>query len=258
MPRFYAGVALIVAALLGLPAPVRAQCLLTSGWEPYYAPYSFHGADGVPTGVDIELIRLIAAEVGCVVRFRELPWARILVEVEQGVVDIASSASMTPERAAFALFSAPYRRTDMGLYARRGEADRYPLRGLADVLDRGLRLGYIVGYYYGAEFERLQSHPRFAELADPAVDYANNIRKLINGRIDLYLVEDVGVMGAQLQALGLAEAVQRHPLSLSGEALHFILSRKTIDAARLAAIDGAIERLRGDGRLDAVFQRFIK
>lgn len=258
MRRLHAGIAVVVAALLALPVPAVAQCRLTSGWEPYYAPYSFHGADGVPTGVDIELIRLIAAEIGCTVRFRELPWARILVEVEQGVVDIASSASVTPERAAFALFSAPYRRTEMGLYVRRGESERYPLRRLADILDGGLRLGYIVGYYYGPEFERLLSHPRFADLADPAVDYANNIRKLINGRIDLYLVEDVGVMGAQLQALGLAEAVQRHPLRLPGDALHFILSRKTVDAARLAAIDGAIERLRGDGRLDAVFQRFVK
>jgi ABC-type amino acid transport substrate-binding protein len=92
---------------------------------------------------------------------------------------------------------------------------------------------------------------------DGAPDYATNIRKLLNGRIDGVLAEDVGVMQTELQRLGAADSVVRHPLPLPGEKLHFLFSRATVDPALVAQVDAAITRLKADGRLDAIVARYL-
>jgi polar amino acid transport system substrate-binding protein len=257
LSRRAATIGLVATGVLTLLPALRAhaQCMLTVGWEPY-APYSFVDTAGTVTGIDIEMVRAIATEIGCGVRFRELPWARILLEVENGMIDAATSTSFTPERADWGLFSVPYRRAEMALFVRQNDSARYPLGSLSDILDSGLRLGYIVGYFYGEEFERLQRHPRFAELADGTTTYADNIRKLLNRRIDVYLVEDVGVMAAEVAALGFAGEVERHPMSLPGDDLHLLFSRRTISPDLVAAVDSMVMRMRSDGRLDQIIERF--
>ena len=77
--------------------------------------------NGEATGADIDLIKAIADEIGCSVVPVELPWARILKEVEQGTLDLSTSTSWTPEREQWALFSEPYRETEIAIYVRRGE-----------------------------------------------------------------------------------------------------------------------------------------
>ena len=59
----------------------------------------------------------------------------------------------------------------------------------------------IVDYFYGKELAELASRSVITRAwIDGAPDYATNIRKLINGRIDGFLVEDVGVMRGRARA----------------------------------------------------------
>ena len=117
----------------------------------------------------------------------------------------------------------------MAIYVRRGEVGRFHLKSLADIADQNFRLGVITDYYYGDEYQALAADPRYPPWIDGATDYATNIRKLSGGRIDGYLVEDVGVMAAELARLGLADQVERYPLPITGEQLRFMFSRQTVD-----------------------------
>jgi polar amino acid transport system substrate-binding protein len=251
-------VALIGMILLAPPSASAAEesCALRVGWEPY-APYTYADEAGEVTGADIELIRALAGEVGCALDFAELPWARILREIENGTLDVSTSTSWTPERTAWAWFSEPYRETEMAIYVRRGEVGRFDLESLADIAEERFRLGVITDYYYGDEYQALTAEPRYEPWIEGATDYATNIRKLIGGRIDGYLVEDVGVMAAELARLGLADQVARYPLPIKGEQLRFMLSRRTVDAGIVAALDAALERMRADGRLAAIMSRYL-
>ncbi len=258
-PMDRAGLALTVALVLAAPwlaGQAAAACELRVGWEPY-APYTYADGAGGVTGADIELVRVLADEVGCAVEFTELPWARILREVESGTLDMSTSTSWTPERTAWAWFSEPYRETEMAIYVRRGEVGRFELGRLADIAAERFRLGVITDYYYGDAFQAVAKDPHYAEWIDGATDYATNIRKLISGRIDGYLVEDVGVMAAELARLGVADEVERYPLAIEGEELRFMFSRQTVEPATVAAIDAAVERMRTDGRLRAITQRYL-
>jgi polar amino acid transport system substrate-binding protein len=131
------------------------------------------------------------------------------------------------------------------------------LCSLADIALQQFRLGVITDYNYGDEVQALARDPHYDAWIDGATDYATNIRKLIGGRIDGYLVEDVGVMAAELARLGLADQVERYPMRITGQQLRLMFSRKTVDQPLVAAIDAALERMRADGRLAAIMDRHL-
>jgi polar amino acid transport system substrate-binding protein len=246
-----------VAVMLAPLAALAAEpCTLRVGWEPY-APFTFADDQGEATGADIDLIKAIGDEIGCSVVPVELPWARIVREVEQGTLDVSTSTSWTPEREQWALFSEPYRESATAIYVRRGEIPRFALQQLADVPAQKLRLGVIVDYYYGEAVAEAVSDPAFAGWLDGAPDYATNIRKLVSGRIDGFLVEDIAVMEAELERMGMSERVERYPLRIPGEKLRFMFSRKTVEPDTVAKVDAAVAEMRADGRLDAIRAKYL-
>jgi polar amino acid transport system substrate-binding protein len=235
----------------------EAACTLRTAYEPY-GVYMFTGADGKAAGVDVDLVRAIADELGCVASFPEMPWARALLELENGGLDVTTSASRTPERERFAHFSVPYRQAQMGIYVRKGESGRYALDGLSGITDAGLRLGIMRGYYYGPEFEALMADPAFARQVDSTVDYETNIRKLLHGRIDGFLVDDIGVMVGALAAYGAEDQVEQHPVLLAGDEFHMMLSRKSVSDSLVTEIDEVLARMEADGRLRQIMDKYIK
>jgi|APTNR8051073442_1049403.scaffolds.fasta_scaffold01997_4 polar amino acid transport system substrate-binding protein len=250
--------ACLLTLLLVLPGRAAgADCVLNVGWTPY-GLYTFAGEDGQAQGIDADLFAAVATEIGCRANFRQLPWARILLELQSGTLDATSSASRTTERDAFALFSQPYRLAETAIYVRRNEVPRFPLQSLTDVPKARMRLGYVVGYYYGPTFPALQQDPTFAASTDGAADYEININKLLRNRIDGFLVDDTGVMIGWAKKLGVADQMERHPLRLASDELHLMLSRRTVSFEQLAKIDGALQRMRADGRMQAIFDRYLK
>jgi polar amino acid transport system substrate-binding protein len=248
--------AFAAAVLAPLEVLAAEPCTLRVGWEPY-APFTFADDQGEATGADIDLIEAIGDEIGCSVVPVELPWARIVKEVEQGTLDLSTSTSWTPEREQWALFSKPYRETEIAIYVRRGEIPRFALQELADVPEQQLRLGVIVDYYYGEALAEAASDPAFAAWLDGAPDYATNIRKLVSGRIDGFLVEDIAVMEAELERTGMSERVERYPLRIPGEKLRFMFSRKTVEPDTVAKVDATVATMRADGRLDAITAKYL-
>jgi polar amino acid transport system substrate-binding protein len=247
--------ALFASVLPGVDAV--AACTIRMGWEPY-APYTFADKEGNPTGIDVDLIEAVAKDAGCEVTFRQLPWARMLLELENGVIDATSSTSKTPERELFAYFSEPYREAEMAVFVRGGEAAKYPLEDLSSIPGAGFKLGVIAGYYYGLEFAELMEDPKFAAQIDGAADYETNIRKLLNGRIDGLLVDDVGVAIGEAKALGVEDRIERHPVRIAGDDLHFMFSRKTIDPATFEAINASLAKMIAEGRVDDIVARYVK
>lgn len=254
---------LLLGAALNGPAPaIETQrspapgCRLRVAWEPY-DPFTYVNSEGVLTGADIELIKAVAEEIGCTLSFRGMPWNRILLEIEKGAMDVTSSASRPPERDRWAWFSMPYRRPEVALFVRKGETRTRQLRTLADIRRIGFRLGLIEGYFLGNDVESLVADPAFAPLVEGAADYAINLNKLMHGRIDGFLVDDVHVLRAEAQALGVLDAIERHPLPVEGVDLHYMFSRQSVPRDVVDAFDRALARMKADGRLEHIFKKFL-
>jgi len=76
--------------------------------DPNFQPFEFLGADGV-AGVDIEIAKAIAAELGVEVEFVETKFDSILMAIKGGKGDIAISGfTITDERKKSVDFSDPY------------------------------------------------------------------------------------------------------------------------------------------------------
>ena len=243
-------------SFLAAPGHAGAACALRVGWT-QYAIYTFKDTRGHVTGIDAELTRAIAKDIGCAVTFVELPWARILNEIKDGTLDMTSSASRTAEREMFARFSDAYREAEVAIFVRRGGSRDYKLDGLSSIPKTGFKLGVVAGYYYGAEFERSMKSSPFAAQVQVATDYPINIRKLLHGRIDGFLVDDIGVMAGEMKILGVAEKLERYPLQIAAEDLHMMFSKKSVDPAIVAAINASLAKMKADRRLRSIMDRFL-
>ena len=146
----------------------------------------------------------------------------------------------------------------MAIYVRRGEVGIYQLESLGAVAKTGFRLGVIAGYHYGPEFADLMRDPAFTGFVDEAIDYRTNIRKLMHGRIDGYLVEDVGVMLAEAKTLGVLDQIERYPMAIPGEKLHLMFSRKSVEPELVDAANASLARIMADGRLSKFVDRHMK
>ncbi len=71
-------------------------------------------------------------------------------------------------------------------------------------------------------------------------------------------MDDVAVVRAEARALDVLDLVEPHPLHIPGDAFHLMFSRASIDSATVAAINAHLEKMRADGSLEAIMERFLK
>ncbi len=108
-------------ALVGVwvaPAAGAAECALRVGWDewPPYITYQ----DGDFRGMEYELLKATAGAAGCKLDMRRVPWARALLMLSEGKLDLLYGAGYTAERARYARFSVPYRMEQFVLVTKAG------------------------------------------------------------------------------------------------------------------------------------------
>ncbi|MCF8205967.1 MAG: transporter substrate-binding domain-containing protein [Methylotenera sp.] len=179
------------ACLLAVLCPaalVRAQGLpaLRIAWSDY-PPFQVRGDNGQPQGLDVELIELIALEAGEKLAWSRRPWARQVPDIGQGELDLMGSATPSPERLALGEFTLPYRQERVALIALGPEAA--PVRRLADLKGRNLRIGFIRGVAFPAAVRQALEDPELASLLVPL--YANDLTlSALRGRRVDYVIDD--------------------------------------------------------------------
>lgn len=249
------GAAGLLVAMATASHAAKPACTLLVGWEPY-AVFTYDRGDGQPAGVDIDIMRRIGEQAGCTVAFRELPWTRILLELQAGRIDATTSVQHTPERDNFAYFSVPYRKGQLALFTRRGNASALRIGGIDEWAGTGKRLGVILGYSYGPQVDQALARPEVHALIDVAPDYATAIRMLVSERTDAFLSEDVNVMAGEAAALGVADAVERHPAYVPATEYHVMFSRESVPPDIVSAADKVIDHMKRSGEIDALIERY--
>ena len=233
----------------------HAPCAPTVRWE-HYPPYGVAQADGIPTGYYTDLVTEALRRMGCAARYIRMPWARGLRELAEGRLDVMAGALRTPEREAFAWFSAPINLSPNLLFLHSRAADRYPLSRLADLRHTPLRIGTEPRVHYGAEYGALLDDPDFVARLHVVPDRPRAWRMLRSGRIDGIIADQATALasGTELPALGDRLVPV---LVLSAEPAHVMFSRRSIDAGFVARFDAALASMRADGTLERLRERWI-
>lgn len=234
-----------------------ADCRLTMGWDPW-PPFHYEDVGGQLAGFDVELVRAMAADAGCELQFERDSWAALLVKLREGRVDLLTGATVTAARQEFAVFSAPIRREEFGLYVRAGQVPAWPGDEPRALMAQGFRLGVIGAYVYDPAIETVLADPAYAEQLVYAHFGEALGGMLLDGEIDGF-VEEVYAAASILRRLGLADAITRHPMRLGdGTDVHIMYSRASVAPEQVAHLGEALARLKASGAYAALRAQYLE
>ena len=90
-------------------ADVQEAGKLTIATSPDFPPFEYLAEDGSVTGIEIDILNLICAELGVELDIQQMDFDSVLPGVQTGKYDLgASGISVTPEREENTLFTVPY------------------------------------------------------------------------------------------------------------------------------------------------------
>ena len=261
--RFFITTSAAAAATLALPRRVFAQGLtlaqiktageLRIGCEAAYVPFTYR-QDGKIVGYDVELAEHFCKSLGVKANFIDTAWAGVIPSLYAKKFDVVmSSMSYTKERLERVAFTIPYAEASQAMLVRAGDADK--IKSAADLNGRVLAIkigspGQILQEKInatikgggGAGFKDLRTFD----------DHPSAFIALAQNRVD-------GVLDSLATlAIVVKDAPGKYAIvkGLGSENWAGIAARKD-DTEVIAFLDAELRRLKGDGTLYALQQKWF-
>lgn len=237
-------------------AQTAAGCRLSMGWDPW-PPFHFIDHGGELTGFDVEIVAMLADDLGCELEFVRDSWVKLLAGIKGGTISLVTGATMTPERQQYAYFSSPVRLEQFTLFIRAGEEARWSGMGMADLMEQEMRLGITEAYDYGPNINAVLEDERFSGQVLRARFGEANVSRLMELEIDGFL-EDSHAARAMIRRLGLKSDVLAHPMgSVSESEVRVMLSRKAVPEELVSRFDNSLARMKESGAYAAIEAKYF-
>lgn len=229
-------------------------CVLRMAAETDFPPHLVF-KDQSWQGQSIELLQLLAKEVGCELQFINSPWLRSLAQIKSGELDLVSHLSYSEGRRRDFAFIGPHHIESIWLI---GDPDKLPkvssLKDLTHAVDLG-RIAELNGAYYGEEFALLKQNPFFARQLVSISSIQDKLALLEAGRVNAILEDDTVLHYWQNQKYKNAE--KYHPLVLVYQSpVYFGFSKNTLSKPMLIKLQKAWQKLYEQGEITKVVQRY--
>lgn len=228
-------------------------CILRFALDTPFPPHILFAADGQPHGINVQMLQLLAAEVGCRVRFIRSPWARSVRLLQQGELDVISQLTFNPQRAETMAFIGPHLTERVLLIA--NPATVPPLQQLSDLTSWPLNVQVAVlnGAYFGEALQLLRDDPLQRQRFYPMVSNQDKLALLESGRVHAVLEEE---LAWQFRTAGQPTSFQ--PLLLVHAApVYFGFSRKSVSPELLQRLAFAWQHLYQSGQLEQVRRKYL-
>ena len=220
---------------------------MTAYTDPNFQPFEFPGPDGKVTGVDIEIAKAIAAELGAEIAFKEAKFDSILMAIKGGKGDIAiSGCTITEERKNSVDFSDPYIESVQYLILPSG-SDITVVEDLA-----GKKIGVAQGYT--GEFlmeDELKKDGALYESGAEIRDYNSAIDATLDlkaGRIDAVVMDEYVAVNIVTQNDGIeAKELRYQNGDLAAEEYGVAVAKGNEDL--LEIINSVIRRLKEEDKI---------
>ncbi len=253
-----ASIASLAEALSALqPAPmthntldrILASGVLRIGTTLDYEPFSFTGADGEPDGIDVALGRLLAESLDVRAEFITTSWPTLMTDFAEERFDIGMSGiSRNPYRARVAAFSAPYHTGGKTPIIRCSDRDRFD--SMASIDREGVRAVVNPGGT-NEVFTRAALTRASLRIFD---DNTRIFAEIAEGRADVMLTDAIEVRLQTTRDSRLCAALPGQTLTFQEKG--FMLPNES-DTAWLRYVDLWLATLRGEGRLNELFERYL-
>ncbi|MCR3902742.1 transporter substrate-binding domain-containing protein [Aeromonas hydrophila] len=219
-----------------------AQESLLVGWSSWH-PFSFRDQQQQLQGLDIDLLEAIFNRAGFHANYSEMPWARVLRELEFGTIQLTMSANQTAERDLYARFTLPYRNEETVLLIRRQDKGRWQeITQLSDLLSRpDFTIGLLRDFDYGTDFRTFMQSPQMQQRLLVRLKMEPLIKLLLAGRIQGVVMDPMGLQQLNLAGIPLDQLTTL--LDIQQTPVHLMLSRRTTTLQQLQRLDEAIRTL---------------
>ncbi|MFQ2198355.1 substrate-binding periplasmic protein [Aeromonas hydrophila] len=219
-----------------------AQESLLVGWSSWH-PFSFRDEQQQLQGLDIDLLEAIFNRAGFHANYSEMPWARVLRELEFGTIQLTMSANQTAERNLYARFTLPYRNEETVLLIRRQDKGRWQeITQLSDLLSRpDFTIGLLRDFDYGTDFRTFMLSPQMQQRLLVRLKMEPLIKLLLAGRIQGVVMDPMGLQQLNLAGIPLDQLTTL--LDIQQTPVHLMLSRRTTTPQQLQRLDEAIRAL---------------
>lgn len=215
--------------------------------------YGAYQRDGLWMGIVPELIGELSQRSGCRLKLVGRPRARVLLEFEQGQLDVITSVMRAPDRERIGQFL-PYAYAEQDLIVL-GEPVPHTLEELRRMPD--LKLGVVRGVRLSPRLDDLINAMLASRQAEYSPDFDNLAAKLNAGRLRAALIPSVihvkqrhdGLLPAQLTIVDLPES-QPEPIGI-------YVNRQQVSDDDLQLLARHLEMLKREGRVLAIYQRHV-
>ena len=212
-------------------------------WPPFVDP------DHPKKGISIEIVTAAFATQGYTMEHRITPWARAENDVKTGKTDVLPNTWFTEKRKAYLAYSKPYASNEVKFVKRKGDA--FEFNGLESLA--GKKVGIMLGYGYRDDFMNSKDFKREA-----VSDFVINIKKLVGGRIDLTLEDEI--VGKNLIAAkdaSLLDKIEFTKNALSANALFVTCGLANPRHEEIInAFNKGLEAISADGILAKIFKSY--
>ena len=185
------------AALAATPFEISGQSALAQavakgklvvGMEEKFWPFEYTDEKGQPLGLDVDLARMIAKEMGVELEIKDMEWTGLIPALQTGKIDlIISGITGTLERAKTITFSSPYFVT--GLCALLSQKKAPEVNSVAE-LDA---VGRIIAVKSGTTAD-LVAAQRFAKAEIRRFkDETSCVQEVVNGRADAFFYDQFSI-----------------------------------------------------------------
>lgn len=234
-----------LALSLGMMVSARAEVITAAGdpWPPFLDP------DSPTQGIALEIVREAFATQGYKVEMNFVPWARAINGVKDADYDVLIGTWYTEERTAFLAYSDPYLTNQIKFIKRTGDAFEY--QGLDSLT--GKNVAVVRDYGYGDAFLTATNFKR-----PEAKDLVTNLRKLVSGRVDLTLEDEVVARAFMQKELPeLLDKVVFTQNALSSNALHVTSGLQNSRHKNiLDAFNKGLAEIKANGTYDALLKKY--
>ena len=215
--------------------------------------YSAYLQDGQWHGIVPELMAELAQRTGCQLKLSQRPRARVLLEFEQGQLDVITSSMQAPERDRVGHFL-PYAYTELDLIVV-GDATPHSIAELRR--HRDIKLGVVRGVRLGEALSAAVDDMLASRQAEYSPDFDNLVAKLGAGRIQAAVIPNAihakmrrdGRLPAQAVTVDLPEA--------PAEVIGLYLNRKNLPAEDVRLLQRHLDALRREGWVQATYARYL-
>lgn len=226
---------------------IKERGYITVAMEGTWAPWTYHDEDDNLVGFDVEVAKAVADELGVDVQYQEGEWDGLLAGVQSGRYDImVNGVGYTEERAQAYTFSDPYCYNKTALIVR---GDNEDIKSLEDLKGKttcnSANSTYqLIAEEYGANVLDVETLDGTLEMVLAGTDRADATLNAEASFLDY--------MNAHPDAN--LKIVDYYPES---EKVCIIMSKGDSSDSLKEAINSAIEKLRADGTLSELSNKYF-